>query len=151
MLKIIMKKLFYTSIILFVNAVQAQAPVIKLSCDVVIKKLSNGTLSKMNQKTVLLDVTQNEKSLFIISTDDDIRSVASETAPHIIEVTNYSTDTRWHLINKSNEEIPTVTKMLIDRNSGQLLYTQDFSSTFAKLFTEITGTCSKVDMQKKKF
>ena len=151
MLRLTTRNVFLFSAFLFANLAQAQVPVIKLSCDVVIKKQSNGALSKMNQKTILLDVTQNEKTLFILSTDDDIRSVSSETAAHIIEVTNYSNDTRWHLVNKSNEELPTVTKMLIDRNSGQLLYTQDFSSSFAKLFTEITGTCSKVDMQKKKF
>lgn len=132
------------------NISLAQVPTIKLSCDVIIKKHANGSLSKANAKTVLIDIAQDEKSLYILSTDDDIRSVLTEKAPHVAEVTNYSNDNRWHLINKSNDEVPYVTKMLIDRNSGQLLYTQE-SNGAVKLFTEVTGTCSKVDMQKRKF
>lgn len=134
---------------LSVNCV-AQVPVIKLSCSVFMTKRNiSGALVGTNSKTVMLDVTQNEDTLFLISTDDDIRSVTTEKAPHIAEVTNYSSDTRWHLVNKSNDAKPTITKMVIDRNSGQLLYTQDFNS--GQLFTEATGTCGKVDMQKKKF
>ena len=147
------KKTFLIASLSISTLLQAQAPMplIKLSCNVVIKKQSNGVLERMNQKTILIDVGQNEKSLFIMSTDDDMRSLTTEKASHIAEVTNYSSDTRWHLVNKSNDDKPVLTKIMIDRNSGQLLYTQEFNSANTKLFTEITGTCSKVDMQIKKF
>jgi hypothetical protein len=135
---------------IFSGAVFAQVPVIKLSCSAMLtKRNASGVLVGTSAKTILLDVAQTDAALIIMSTDDDIRSVASEKAPHIADVTNYSNETRWHLINRSNDEKPTVTKMLIDRNSGQLLYTSDFNG--GQLFTEVTGTCSKLDMQKKKF
>ena len=38
---------------------------------------------------------------------------------------------------------------MIDRNSGQILYTNDFNE--GAVFTEATGRCFKVDTTKRKF
>ena len=126
----------------------AEVPV-KIECSLKIKKQSRSGETTTVLKDVLLDVVQTSGMTGVISTDDDIRSVVLPKQQNVIEVINYSDENRWFFIAKSQDTKITTTKFMIDRNSGQILYTNDFNE--GAVFTEATGRCFKVDTTKRKF
>jgi hypothetical protein len=126
----------------------AQVPV-KIECTLKIKKQARSGETTTVIKDVLLDVVQTNGMTGVMSTDDDIRSVVLPKQQNVIEVINNSDENRWFFIAKTQDTKITTTKYMIDRNSGQILYTNDFNE--GAVFTEATGRCFKVDTTKRKF
>lgn len=143
-------KILITSILILFNSLNSFAEVpVKIECTLKIKKQARSGETTVVLKDVLLDVVQTSGMTGVMSTDDDIRSVVLPKQQNVIEVINNSDENRWFFIAKTQDTKITTTKFMIDRNSGQILYTNDFNE--GAIFTEATGKCFKVDTTKRKF
>jgi hypothetical protein len=119
---------------------------IKLSCQLSVSTIYFNGTREQDIKNVVFDVFENNRFLSIISTHGDFGSVSTKNYPHTLRITNFSNENRWDLTVDTNISS---TKIIIDRNSGQIFYSHNFNE--GRIYTQANGICNKIDTKIKKF
>ncbi len=123
---------------------------LKLRCDISkTNQYISGTLEK-EQHSVVIEIIQ-DKSFLSILPDSILRGVMTKKIAGVFEIYNNSDENKWDLITKAKAEQElkeTSTQIIIDRNTGEIFYEQDFQGV---LLSRARGSCTKVEKSKKKF
>ena len=127
----------------------------KLDCNVVLTKypISSNEAKEVSNLDILIDVIEDTKFLSISSMQGKLNEISVSNISHrdsIVAKDNLSEPHRWHL--QKIEQFPLVgveekTIYLIDRNTGDFLYTNES----ARKNILANGKCKKIDIKKMKF
>ena len=123
---------------------------LKLRCDISrTDQYITGTVEK-EQHSIVVEIIQ-DKSFLSILPNTIMRGVMTKKIAGVFDIHNNSDENKWDLTNISRteqEDKDTRTQIIIDRNTAEIFYEQDFRGL---VFTRARGVCSKVDATKKKF
>jgi len=131
------------------HSVLAQIIDIKLNCQISLTTNSSDGASEKVQISELVELYQNGGFLSIIPTSDKVSSVSTGATERGYKVFNFSDQNKWSL---AKEKTDKRTQIIIDRNTGQMFYSEYFKFSDGIFWkTEGNGTCKKVDIEKKLF
>ena len=123
---------------------------LKLRCDVLrTDQFITGTVEK-EQHSIVIEIIQ-DRSFLSIFPNTILRGVMTKKIAGVFDIYNNSDENKWDLTNisrKEQEDKDTRTQIIIDRNTAEIFYEQDFKGV---ILTRARGVCSKVDETKKKF
>jgi hypothetical protein len=123
---------------------------LKLRCDVLrTDQYITGTIKK-EQHSIVVEIIQ-DKSFLSILPNTIMRGVMTTKIAGVFDIYNNSDENKWDLTNigrTEQEEKDTSTRIIIDRNTAEIFYEQDFQGL---VFARAQGICSKIEITKKKF
>jgi hypothetical protein len=147
---------------MFLFSSTASALDVKLQCDIKVKYTYFNGDSENNQSTAIIEVGDygvDKKYIFITSADEIANNLSVTTTQELGKAyTNYSDENKWDIQNtySGNEGRvvnPNSTRIVIDRNSGELIVSSSFTvkSNGRTNTTGISGNCRKINTSVKKF
>ena len=153
-----MKKLL---LIIYLLSITAHAEEIKLQCNVTSKYTESSGKSKRESGTAIIDIDTSSPLYFEVSSsiavfnDVSILVRNKDDNEWKISIVNNSNSSKWDISHDVNVKVKNTyarERIIIDRNTGNVIYRKSFTSSSNQTnTTEVTGTCSKVDTTKRKF
>jgi hypothetical protein len=138
----------YLVLIVSTSSVLAQAIIIKLNCQISLTRNFSAGGSEKEQLTEIFEIHQLDGFLSIIGTSEDFGAVNTLATRNGFVVSDYSNENKWDL---TNEKEGKRTQIIIDRNTGQIYYSNIFKGTRGLAQWQGNGSCKKVDIDKKLF
>ena len=139
----------------------ASALELKLSCDIKVKiayPYGAPEYSQSNAIVEVMDYGVGSKFIFITSADENANPSVSLKQELGKTITNYSDDNKWDIENtfSGNEGRavnPQSIRIVIDRNSGELIASNTFTNKSTGLTSSVavSGNCKKIKTSVKKF
>lgn len=155
-------KVITSAFFMFLFSSTASALDLKLQCDIKVKiTYFNGDIEN-SQGTAIIEVGDygvDKKYIFITSADEKTNNLSVATRQELGKVyTDYSDENKWDIQNtySGNEGRvinPNSTRIIIDRNSGELIASSSFTSKSNGRTTNtgVSGNCKKINTSVKKF
>ena len=101
---------------------------------------------------VIFEIQQLNSNFGIFTDNSIIPNLSTIKKDNIVSVTNNSDSNKWSLNNiVKTKVLLSDTTIIIDRNTGILLYVQKINQNNSQVDTEGQGTCKKVDTTKRLF
>ncbi len=157
-----MIKVISAVVFMFLFSSTASALELKLSCDIKVKvTFSNGDVRDTQGSAIVevMDYGAGKKYIGITSADEVANSLSVILKQELGKtITDNSDENKWDIENtySGNEgrvENPRSTRIVIDRNSGELIGSSSFTqkSNGLALNIGVSGNCKKINTSVKKF
>lgn len=151
-----MKKIIYILFLIYPLSVLSEE--IKLSCNMKRKVMNSHLADQDYTETIIFEVFDFGKNKSIIPNSDQYASVGTSKYEGVQNTTDNSDKNKWDITqvySSPKSSGSSITTIRIDRNSGSIYYTSNFSAKIENnsllILTTATGECEKVNTIKKKF
>lgn len=153
-------KLFFITFAIL-NSSNATALDVKLRCNINTKYTYFTGQSEVNQSTAIVEISENSnaKSIFLTSSDENANEISVTSIPFQnnrvqSEGFDSSTSSKWDVsqsYNVPSKNQKSTNRIIIDRNTGEIIVQRIFDNNSRVSTTSISGFCEKVNTEKKKF
>ena len=146
-----MKKIIF--FILVISSQSVHSVELKLICNITLNEIFSDGTTKTSQLSEVLEIIDNGKTKLIIPTSDLLGGVTTKKSGTLSPINDSSDVNKWDITseNKLSDGTTSTTTFRIDRNIGNIWYSNTFITNGRVTRQSGVGNCEKINLTKKKF